>query len=229
MQGILKRAALPVLAVAITGTALLSYGAPNPLGNPLFSWTHGLFKTQTFVPVSAEHRPSLPIPLTASTRTLDTETLRPATGAALETLIENQGGSTFPILVPMGFADTLQNIATSRLRLRLLEDGYYAVFQSETMEITIVATRKTWSDGEDPIDNFQGSYVMPFEDPGPIPAGGAITFGHFGADYSVSFDCVDTGPGQRRNCITEDAALDFVANLIAGTPTALRLPALVSS
>lgn len=236
MQGILKRATYSVSGVAIAvalGLALLSYGAPNPLGNPLFSWAHGLFRTQSFVPVSAENQPLSPSPLTTSLRALDTETPRSATGAALETLIENQGGSDFPVLVPYGFADTLQSVAASRLRLRLLDNGYYTVFQSQTMEVTIVATRTVWSEGETPQDGVQntsrGNYVMPFEDPGPIPAGGAITFGHFGADYSVSFDCVDTSPGQRRNCITENAALDFVANLVAGTPTALRLPALVSS
>lgn len=230
MQRIFRRAALTVASVALTaiiGAMLLSYGPPNPLGNPLLSWGTSLFKTQSFVPVSAENSPLLPEPLTASTRPLDTEPPRPAPGAALEALIENQGGSTFPVLVPHGFADTPQSIAASRLRLRLLGNGYYAVFQSETMEVTIVATSMVWAESSQ--DGTQGNYVMPFEDPGPIPAGGAITFGHFGADYSVSFDCVDTTPGQRRNCITKDAALDFVASLIAGAPTALRLPALVSS
>lgn len=230
MQRILKRTALAISGVvlaAIAGTVLLSYGPPNPLGNPLLSWGTSLFKTQSFVPVSAENSPLLPDPLAASTRTLDTETPRPAPGAALEALMEDQGGSAFPVLVPYGFADTPQSIAASRLRLRLLDNGYYAVFQSETMEVTIVATSTVWTQSIQ--DNLQGNYVMPFEDPGPIPAGGAITFGHFGADYSVSFDCIDTSPGQRRNCISEDAALDFVASLVAGTPTALRLPALVSS
>lgn len=225
--GVLTISGAAVLAIA--SGALLSHGEPSPLGSSLTSWRPSFFTPRSFVPVAAENSPSLPNSPTASKRALDRETLRPAAGAALEILIESQGGSSFPILVPSGFADTPESIAASRLRLRLLDDGYYAVFQSETMEITIIGTQIVWADGDVLAEGVRNSYVMAFEDPGPIPAGGAITFGHLGADYSVSFDCVDTTPGQRRNCTSEEAALDFVANLVAGTPTALRLPALVSS
>jgi hypothetical protein len=210
-----------VLVVASTG----SRGLPDR--------TWSLFQTHAFVPVSSENSPlDAPAP-TSLTRALDLESPRPAIGAALKGALEEQGGSgaggAFPLLVPFGFGDTEQSIAASRLRLRLMEGGYYTVFQSQTMEITILGTRRVWQPGEGALGEVQSDYVMPFEDPGPIPAGGAIAFGHFGADYSVTFDCVDTSPGQNRNCISAEDARDLVASLVAGTPTHLRLPPFVSS
>lgn len=209
------------LVVAGTGSRWL----PDP--------TLSLFHTRSFVPVSAENQPLEPPAPTAVTRLLDPDPPRPAIGAALEGLLERQDGSSaeeaFPLLVPYGFGETQQSIAASRLRLRLMRGGYYTVFQSQTMEITILGTRHVWRTGETAPDEVQPNYITPFEDPGPIPAGGAIAFGHFGADYSVTFDCVDTSPGQNRNCISAEDARDFVTNLVAGTPTHLLIPPFVSS
>lgn len=186
-------------------------------------------RAQGFVPKSAETPDPEPDSLISSSRPLEAESNRPSPGAGAEALIVAQGGSVFPVLVPRGFGASAETLAASKLRLRLLADGYYMIFQSVTMEVTIIGTRTTWHAANAlPLD-IQTPYVMPFEDPGPIPAGGAITFGHFGADYSVVFDCIDTNPGRTQNCITRDAAESFVANLTAGAPTQLQIPPALSS
>lgn len=216
-----------LLVACVAASSVLSLTLSDP--RTFLAWP----RAQNFVPVTAENRPLEPDSLTSSLRPLDAETGRPVPGAAARTLIEAQGGSAFPVLLPQGFGASAETMAASRLRLRLLDDGYYTVFQSATMEITIIGTRTVWHAGAAlPADiqaDLQADYVMPFEDPGPIPAGGAITFGHFGADYSVTFDCVDTAPGRIQNCITKEAAEKFVADLTAGTPTDLQIPPALSS
>lgn len=186
-------------------------------------------RAQGFVAKTAEiYEPGLG-PLTASQRALDSENPRPSPGAAAGVIIAAQGGSLFPILLPHGFGVSDETVSLSRLRLRLLEDGYYTVFQTVTMEITIIGTQTTWHNEASLQVSDQADYVMPFEDPGSIPAGGAITFGHFGADYSVTFDCIDTSPGLAKNCITKEKAERFVASLTAGLPTGLQIPPALAS
>lgn len=220
MKGVFKIAALVGVIAASAVLALSSRNSAIFLAWP---------RAQNFVPVAAENGPFLPTPPVSSRRLLDREAQVPSPGLMAETLIAEQGGSAFPILLPLGFAATSEAVAATRLRLRLLDDGYYAVFQSVHMEITLVGTATAWHGGEAALFDIQENYVKRFEDPGPIPAGGAITFGHFGADYSVTFDCVNTNPGLKRNCITKEAAEAFVANLAAGTATALQIPPFVSS
>lgn len=228
MKGFFKIAALVGVIAASAVLALSSRNSAIFLAWP---------RAQNFVPVAAENGPFLPTPPVSSQRVLDREAEVPSPGLMAETLIAEQGGSAFPILLPLGFAATSETLAATRLRLRLLDDGYYAVFQSVHMEITLVGTATAWHGSEDALfgnqadiqADIQENYVKRFEDPGPIPAGGAITFGHFGADYSVTFDCVNTNPGLKRNCITKEAAEAFVANLAAGTATALEIPPFVSS
>lgn len=219
------KVALLVICVAAGSGLVLTLSDPRTF----LAWP----QAQNFILVTAENRALDPDPLTSSRRPLDAETDRPDPGAAAEALIAAQGGSAFPVLLPQGFGASAETMAASRLRLRLLGDGYYTVFQSVTMEIIIIGTRTTWHAGTALPANIQADiaadYVMPFEDPGPIPAGGAITFGHFGADYSVTFDCVDTGADRTQNCITKEAAEKFVANLTAGTPTDLQIPPALSS
>lgn len=220
MQRVFKVALLVACVAASSGLALT-------LSDPrtFLAWP----QAQNFIPVTAENRAPEPDPLTSSLRPLDAEKGRPAPGAAAEALIAAQGGSAFPVLLPQGFGASAETVAAARLRLRLLGDGYYTVFQSVTMEITIIGTRTVWHVGDPFSADIAADYVMPFEDPGPIPAGGAITFGHFGADYSVTFDCVDTGADRTQNCITKDAAETFVADLTAGTPSDLQIPPALSS
>ncbi len=220
MKGLFKIAAL-VGVVAASAVLALAW-TPHMT---LLAWP----RAQNFVPVAAENGPFEPLPPVSAQRPLDASADFPSPGPAAEALIQEQGGTSFPVLLPLGFAATSEAIAATRLRLRLLDDGYYAVFQSVHMEITLVGTTTAWHTRAAELSDIQPDYVMPFEDPGPIPAGGAITFGHFGADYSVTFDCVNTDPGLRRNCITREAAESFVASLVAGTLTDLQIPPFVSS
>ncbi len=215
------KGALLVICVAAGSGLVLTLSDPRTF----LAWP----QAQNFVPVAAENRAPEPDPLTSSLRPLDAETDRPDPGAAARSLIAAQGGSAFPVLLPQGFGASAETMAAARLRLRLLGDGYYTVFQSVTMEITIIGTRTAWHAGAALPADIQTNYVMPFEDPGPIPAGGAITFGHFGADYSVTFDCVDTGADRTQNCITKDAAEKFVADLTTGMPSDLQIPPALSS
>lgn len=220
MERFLKIVALVVIVAASSYLALTLSDPRLFLGWPA---------PQTFVPVPAENSPLMPDLLLSSRRPLDAERGPPSPGAAAEALIETQGGSAFPVLLPQGFGANPKTLAASRLRLRLLDDGYYSVFQTASMEITILGTRTAWYASDPLSPNVQQDYVKPFEDPGPIPAGGAIAFGHFGVDYSVTFDCIDTSPGLTQNCITKEAAEAFVASLTAGTPTDLQIPPALSS
>ena len=220
MQRFFRTSALVVLVAAGGALALLISDPRSFLAWP---------RAQSFVPITAENSDPEPGSLMSSRRPLEAEESRPTPGAGAAALIEQQGGSVFPVLVPQGFGASAETLAASKLRLRLLADGYYLVFQSVTMEVTIIGTRTTWHAVSALPSDIQTDYVMPFEDPGPIPAGGAITFGHFGADYSVTFDCIDTGAGRTQNCITKETAESFVANLTAGTPTQLQMPPALSS
>lgn len=220
MKGLFRIAAL-VGVVAVSSFMALSMRDSVTL----LAWP----RAQNFTPAAAENGPFSLEPPVSSRRALSSGSDYPSPGLAAEALIEERGGSSFPVLLPFGFAASSEAIAATRLRLRLLDDGYYAVFQSVRMEITLVGTVTAWHASDGALAGIQTDYVMPFEDPGAIPAGGGITFGHFGADYSVTFDCVDTDPSLRKNCITKEAAEDFVANLVAGTPGNLLIPPFVSS
>lgn len=220
MERFLKIVALVIVVAASSYVALTLSDPRLYLGWPA---------PQTFVPVPAENRPLEPDLLLSSSRMPDADRTHPSPGAAAEAEIEAQGGSDFPVLLPHGFGASAESLAATKLRLRMLDDGYYSVFQSATMEITILGTRTTWHKGEALSSGVQQDYVNGFEDPGNIPAGGAIAFGHFGADYSVTFDCIDTSPGLTQNCVSKEAAEAFVANLTAGDPTDLQIPPALSS
>lgn len=179
---------------------------------------------QSFAPVAAEKVPASAPEWTSSTRQLNGQNQWPTLPEILQNEIASKGGLDFPILVPKGFAENRLTMAASNFRIELLTKGYYVTLRSADMEVMIMGTAITHhAMGETP-EGVQPDYVHAFQDPGPRPAGGRITFGAYGADYSVTFDCRVTDPGLRRNCLSGETARALVSALIDGTSTPLTLP-----
>ena len=183
-----------------------------------------LWPQQSFAPVASDQMPTAGADWTSSARELYLHDLWPDLSEALKDDIKAKGGLEFPILVPKGFAETKRAMAASNFRIELLNNGYYVVLQSATMELMIMGTAIAHhAEGGQPL-GVQGDYIHDFQDPGPRPAGGRITFGAYGADYSVTFDCRVTDPGLTRNCVSDQKARALVKALISGAPSPLILP-----
>lgn len=182
---------------------------------------------QGFQRVAEADKPAEPVPWTTSLRALDQSRPWPELTEAMQEKIRtrtNGVGFEFPVLVPSQFMTDATALGLSGLRYEQLDHGYYVIFQSRDMEIMIMGTSIVHHpEGAEPA-GVAADYVTPFQDPGPRPAGGRITFGHFGADYSITFDCKVTEPGLRRNCVSADRAKALIAALVSGTPAPLQLP-----
>lgn len=176
-------------------------------------------------------------------RTLDRSLPLPVRPPVLEDLINKQGGSDFPILLPLEVVASLQATEQYALRLKITEHGYTAVMTYPNMDVVITGTRIVFrrkAAFEAEIAEIQAERDRALKtDPNnpdattasgpPEPRirepytkrfeeaaegqGGTLSFGRFGADYQVEFYCREDFILKDVNCIDETGARTFVQTL----------------
>jgi hypothetical protein len=209
--------------ITVLGSLVLVVGlAFAALQDPLFELRWG--PLQSFAPVPAALQPEPAPAWTTSVRPLGPRDVWPELSEAFLTFLQEDRPIDFPVLVPQNFTESSFLLGASHFRLERLDHGYYAIFQSTQMEIMILGTAQVHHSVDQKIETVQNDYLHAFQDPGPRPAGGRITFGAYGADYSVTFDCKVSEPTLGQNCVTASQAKTFAQALISGAPTALIPP-----
>lgn len=163
-----------------------------------------------------------------SARTIDRSKPMPGRPAGLAGMIEEKGGSDFPILIPPALAYDEAMVKRSNVRLRLTDDGYTSVLTLPDYDVVIYGTRtafrkpgviKREQASETGAALARADYTMSFED-GDDGRGGSLSFGRYGVDYHIEFFC----HGATEACVDAKAASAFLEDMFKTWERAEKKP-----
>jgi len=117
--------------------------------------------------------------------------------------------ASVPVLAPSGM--TSNQAAGFARSYRTTPDGYFARMSGDDYDVVINGTHAYAVAPPDAGARTRDTSTYQFSE---SETGLGVTFGRFGADYAVDFECRGSGDEAGMDCITQQAATRFVERLI---------------